>query len=211
MMKRIFLALPLMILALTSSATEVRVDVASVGRNLSDRKTTVLPPVITEKYEYYEVCGCSEDELHCDLKQKCVTWNDGHKYDSLTSWDMKWDHGYDQASATCTINSFRPIVEITFRFPKWKRTDEAPQSLMEKWDRYVNNLITHENGHRDRVVEAASELSHAVAKLSPASSCADLDKSVRSLFRKHMEKMAEDQREYDETTKHGSTQGAVFP
>jgi predicted secreted Zn-dependent protease len=167
--------------------------------------------VVTEKYEYYEVCGSCEETLHCDLKQKCVTWNDGHKYDSLTSWDVKWDHGYDQASETCAINSFRPIVEITFRYPRWKRTDKAPRSLIEKWDQYLKNLITHENGHRDRVVDAANDLSRAVAQLPSSSTCADLDRDVRALFRMRMAKMNKDQREYDETTKHGATQGAIFP
>jgi predicted secreted Zn-dependent protease len=82
---------------------------------------------------------------------------------------------------------------------------------MEKWDRYLNNLITHENGHRDMVVDAANDLSRAVVQLSPAPTCADLDRNVRALFRKRMEIMNEDQREYDKTTKHGTTQGAVFP
>lgn len=212
MMKIIAISLLLITFAAATFAAEDRVDIASIDSDQTFRvKNKVLPPKVAEKYEYYEICGCSEKELHCDLKQKCVTWNDGHKYDSLTSWDVKWDHGFDQTSETCTINSFKPIVEIAFRYPKWKRTDDAPRSLMEKWDRYLKNLITHENGHRDMVVEAANDLSRAVAQLTPAPSCDDLDRNVRALFRKRMEKMNKDQREYDETTKHGATQGAVFP
>jgi len=211
-MKIITVSLLLMTLAAASFAAENRIDIASID---SDQtfwvKNKVLPPAVTEKYEYYEVCGCDEEALHCDLKQKCVRWSDGHKYDSLTSWDVKWDHGYDQASETCAINSFRPIVEITFRYPRWKRTDDAPRALMEKWDRYLKNLIIHENGHRDMVVDAANDLSRAVAQLSPAPTCGDLDRNVRALFRKRMEIMNEEQREYDKTTKHGTTQGAVFP
>ncbi|MHB8843381.1 MAG: DUF922 domain-containing protein [Nitrospirota bacterium] len=211
-MKRISLALLFAVLAVTTSAAEDRVDMASLDRDQSSWiNSKVLPPVVTERYEYYEVCGCDEEELHCDLKKKCVRWSDGHKYDSLTSWDVKWGHGYDRALGTCAVDSFKPIIEITFRYPKWKRTDDAPRPLMEKWDRYLKNLIIHENGHRDLVVKAASDLSHDVAQLSSAPTCADLDRNVRSLFRKKMERMNKDQREYDETTKHGNTQGAVFP
>lgn len=211
MIRNILVILSLLFFAISTSPAEDRTDIAGIRRNHPVWENKVLPPVVTEKYEYYEVCGCCEEELHCDLKGKCITWNDGQKYDSLTSWDMKWDHGYDQASRTCTVTAFKPIVEITFHYPKWKRTDEAPRSLMEKWDRYLKNLTIHENGHRDRVVKAAEDLSRDVAQLPPATTCADLDRNVRALFRKRMEIMNKDQREYDEITKHGITQGAVFP
>jgi predicted secreted Zn-dependent protease len=211
MIRNILVILSLLFFAVSTSPAEDRTDIAGIRRDHTVWENKVLPPVVTEKYEYYEVCGCCEEELHCDLKGKCITWKDGQKYDSLTSWDMKWDHGYDQASRTCTVTAFKPIVEITFHYPKWKRTDEAPRSLMEKWDRYLKNLITHENGHRDRVVKAAEDLSRDVAQLPPATTCADLDRNVRALFRKRMEIMNKDQREYDEITKHGITQGAVFP
>lgn len=211
MMKRIIISLLLIPFAATTFAAEDRVNIAGIERDQTFWKNKVLPPAVTEKYEYYEVCGSCEKTLQCDLRQKCVTWKDGHKYDSLTSWDVKWDHGYDRTSETCAVDSFKPIVEITFRYPKWKRTDDAPPPLVEKWDRYLKNLIIHENGHRDMAVEAAAELSHAVSQLSPAPTCAELDRNVRTLFRAHMKKMNTDQREYDETTMHGATQGAVFP
>ena len=210
-MRSIYVTLFLLLFNVITSAAEDKINMASVNKEQPLQRGRVLPPAVTEKYEYYEVCGCCEEELHCDLKKKCVTWTDGNKYDSLTSWDVKWDHTFNQASGTCAINSFKPIIEVNFRYPKWKRSDDAPQSLMEKWDRYLKNLITHENGHRDRVVEAAAALSLAVAQLSPAPTCADLDNNVRALFRERMKIMNKDQREYDEVTKHGTTQGAVFP
>ena len=210
-MNKFILSLLFMTFAATTFAAVDRVNIASIEISQPFTSNKVMPPEVSEKYEYYEICGCSETELHCNLKQDCIKWKDGHKYDSLTSWDVRWDHDYDRDSETCTINSFRPIVEITFRYPKWKRADDAPRPLIEKWDRYLKNLIIHESGHRDMVVDAVNDLSHAVAQLTPARSCTDLDRNVRTLFRMRLEKMNKDQREYDETTKHGFTQGAVFP
>lgn len=201
----------LILVAATSASPGDRVELASIENARVPQGGNILPSIINAKYEYYEVCGCGEEELHCDLKKKCITWTDGRKYDSLTSWDIKWDHKYDQTSKTCAVNSFKPIINITFRYPKWNRTDEAPQTLIEKWDRYLKNLITHEKGHSDLVVDAMRDLSHAVAQLSPAPTCSDLDRNVRALFRLYMAKMNKDQREYDEATDHGTRQGAVFP
>jgi predicted secreted Zn-dependent protease len=210
-MRAILATLLFLFFSITMSLADDRTDIVSIGREQPVQNNKVLPPVVTEKYEYYEVCGCCEEELQCDLKEKCIRWKDGHKYDSLTSWDMKWDHGYDRISEACTIKSFKPIIEITYHYPRWKMTDDAPRSLVEKWDRYLKNLIVHEHGHRDRVLEAATDLSLAVAQMNPASSCADLDRNIRALFRTRMEKMKQAQREYDEITKHGATQGAAFP
>lgn len=175
------------------------------------KSSSIAPPVVAEKYEYYEIKGDCEKDLHGELCKNGCTWDDGKKYDSLTTWHVKWDYGYDRAPRACSADSFRVTVEIVYRYPKWVRPNDAPQALAEKWDRYIGNLTIHENGHRDMVVQAATELSRAVAELPPTATCADLDRTVRALGRARMEKLKEDERAYDATTDHGVTQGAIFP
>jgi predicted secreted Zn-dependent protease len=90
------------------------------------------------------------------------------------------------------------------------RADDAPDRLVEKWDGYLQNLIKHEEGHRDMAVEASAEFTRAVAALPPAPTCDELDHNVRTLSRAIMKKLNADQKEYDACTCHGATQGAVF-
>jgi predicted secreted Zn-dependent protease len=71
--------------------------------------------------------------------------------------------------------------------------------------------MMHEQGHRDRAVEAATELTRSVAELPPAGTCTELDREVQKLYRARMEKLLKDQEEYDDMTNHGIAQGAVFP
>ncbi len=201
----------LIVTTAVSFAAEKSLEVAYQEKEPLPIKNTVIPPLVNEKYEYYEVCGCSEDELHCDLKKKCITGNNGKKFDSVTTWDVKWDYDHDSDLGTCAADSFRITVDIRYRYPKWTRPEEAPRPLVEKWNSYLQNLILHENGHRDMVVEATTELTRAVAGLAPPATCAELDTRVRSLCREWMDKLNEDQKEYDAATKHGATQGAVFP
>jgi predicted secreted Zn-dependent protease len=202
----------LMTAAISALAAGNSVEVASLDTDIPSKKQgEFAPPVVTEKHEYYEVTGCSEKELQSDLGQNCVTWNDGKQYDSITLWDVSWDHGYDRKRGACSTHSFRVTLEIIFRYPKWRQTDDAPPQLKEKWDRYLKNLVIHENGHRDMVVKGATELTRAVAQLPPASSCAALDREVNALYSKYMEKLEQDQYEYDKSTNHGTTQGAIFP
>jgi predicted secreted Zn-dependent protease len=199
-------------MATTAFAGEDRPVVANLAKDPVPRKKNIVaPPLVTEKYDYYEVGGSCEKDLQCEMNQKSIKWNDGKKYDSVTSWKVKWDYGYDRAPRTCSADAFRVTVAITFRLPKWARAGDAPQQLVDKWDSYMKNLLAHENGHRDMAVEAAADLSRAVAELPPALSCDELDRQVQKMCRARMKELKEDEVEYDTATNHGYTQGAVFP
>lgn|SRR5512143_784301 len=186
--------------------------VANIQKEISlPIKNTVLPPVIREAYEYYEICGCCETDLKGELRQKCITWKDGKKYDALTNWKVKWDYGHNRAGKTCSADSFTVTVNVRYYLPKWAKPDHAPRELIGKWESYTKNLLTHENGHRDRAVDAAADLTRTVADLPPFSTCSDLDREVNIISRARMKRLEEEQKQYDRETGHGAAQGALFP
>jgi predicted secreted Zn-dependent protease len=204
----------LLLLAVSNSAfaQDGGVVVANISREPeSQQNNNILPPLVTEKYDYYTVGGCREKDLQCDLKQKCLTWKDGKKYDSITHWKMKWDYGRERTPQACAADSFRVTVDVIYYLPKWARLGDAPQQLVDKWDDYMNSLLTHETGHRDLAIEAAADLTRAVAELPPAATCAELDRQVQALGRERMNRLKVDEKEYDVATNHGKSQGAVFP
>lgn len=197
--------------AATCSAGE-KVTVASIDKNAyRPQASRAFPPVVKETYEYYEIKGNTEDQLRHEMCRNGCKWKDGRTYDSVTNWQVKWDYDYDRAPQACSADSFRATVDITFRYPKWVRTDDVTGPLTAKWDAYMKSLVEHETGHRDMAVEAAAELSRAVADLPPAPTCAELDHAVRSLCHERLNRLNVDAKEYDEATRHGSVQGAVFP
>lgn len=211
MIKQFSVFLLFIALASASHATDNSYKVASVEKERPGKNPAALPPVVTEKYKYYEVRGGCEKELHGQLCKNCITWDDGKKYDSATSWNVKWNYDYDRTAQACSADSFKVTVDVLFQFPKWVRMDDAPPALVGKWDAYMRNLSLHENGHRDLVVEAAAGLTRSVASLPPAQTCAELDREVRKLCSARMAQLEADQREYDDQTDHGVTQGAIFP
>ncbi len=206
MIKENAFSLLLIAAAVTAFAAEGRFDVTNAGKVLQPGiQNRVAAPAVAEKYEYYEIRGNSEKELRGQMCRK------GEKYDSVTSWNWRLSYRYDRAPGACAVDSFQVLLEIKYRYPKWMRTGNAAQTLIDKWDRYMKNLVTHENGHRDLAVEAAAGLTRAVAALPPARTCAELDRALRALGHERMEKLNADEKEYDETNRHGKTQGAVFP
>jgi predicted secreted Zn-dependent protease len=209
MKRKKILTLLFLFVATTAFAAEDRIELASIDKEHSLRK--YHPPKVIEKNEYYEIRGKSEKGLRNQMCQNGCTWDDGRKYDSVTSWYWTWDYGSDRASQTCSTDDFSVTLEITIRYPKWVRTGEAPQPLVDKWDGYMKNLTMHEQGHRDRVVDAAAEFSRAVARLPRALSCGERDRQVRALSSEIMAQLNTAQQEYDSDTSHGATQGALFP
>lgn len=168
-------------------------------------------PIVNEKLEHYDVSGNCEKDLQHQMKHKGIEWLDGQRYDSLTIWNMMWDYGYAQTPHGCICDSFTVKLNITTRYPRLIHTENISQGLIDQWDAYMKNLTIHETGHRDLAVKEASQLSRAVSQLHPATTCAELDKAVHDLCRQRINKLKDDQNEYDVVTNHGLTQRAIFP
>lgn len=200
------------IIALVASGTAAATESGPVhGQIVNHKRNNVLEPVHNERYEYYEVCGCSEKDLQCDLALKAIKCSDGKKYDSVTNWKVKWDYDYNRDGKACSTQSFRVTVDIVFHLPKWARDVNAPLHVVDKWDSYIKNLLIHEIGHRDRAVEAARDLTRTIAQLPPARTCSELDREVNRISRLRLNKLIADQAQYDEETSHGRSQGVLFP
>jgi predicted secreted Zn-dependent protease len=211
-MKRFVVLVLIIAFSSTAFAAEGGPVVANIQKEISlPPKNTVLPPVVREAYEYYEICGCCEADLKGELKQKCITWKDGRKYDALTNWKVKWDYGHNRAGKTCSADSFTVTVNVRYHLPKWAKPAEAPRELIGKWESYTKNLLTHENGHRDRAVDAAADLTRTVADLPPFNTCSELDREVNIISRARMKRLEGEQQQYDRETGHGAAQGALFP
>jgi len=211
-MKKLIFPILFLAVAATAHADNDKVKVASGSTDISrSTNKSVVPPEVSEQHEYYEIRGNNEKELKDQMCRNGCPFNDGKKYDSLTTWRVKLDYGYDRATKACAADSVKVNVAINIRYPKWVKTDAAPPQLVAKWDNYMKNLVKHENEHRDLAVAAATELSKAVAALPPASSCSELDREVRTLSRERLEKLNADEKRLDDTTSHGKTEGALFP
>lgn len=167
-------------------------------------------PKVNETTEYYEIAGSQVDDLRSQICEKGCRWPDGKTYDSVTNWHVKWDYDREEGPQACSVRDFRVTVDILYRYPKWIMPNDPPRELVEKWERYLRRLTNHEEGHRDRAVEAAADLMRTVEGLPGSPTCKDLDRVIRSVSRKRMELLSEQQKKYDGDTCHGATQGAML-
>lgn len=161
--------------------------------------------------EYYDISGTTEGELRQDLDAHGYVYTDGETYDGHTKWQIGWQYWYKEASDSCSVGAVEVNVEAIIVLPKWQNQGDGTASLSVKWDEYIEKLTMHENGHRDIVLSGGKEIYTALLGTSPRPTCDEVKTAVTDTGKGIMEKITTQNETYDEETKHGETQGAVFP
>jgi len=182
-----------------------------VGGFLALSSLASAEPEVRVDYEYYEIRGETAEALRQAMNVQGVVWKDGNTYDAFTSWNVSWTFERRLGREGCTIESVRSVVKVTQRFPKWKDRSYAPKDLQQKWNAYMKALKEHEDGHKDIAVGAAREIEAFLVDLAPSPSCEDLTIRANASAMKILEKYKKREEAYDEATRFGETQGAVFP
>ena len=166
---------------------------------------------ITEEHEYYDVSGATPEEIRRQMTKHGTKWDDGKTYDAVTTWDIKYRYDTTREGGGCYVTSAKTKIGIVFRYPRFTPQADTPESVLNRWNSYMNNLQAHEIGHRDLAVDAAHEISESLSAMAGFNTCREADKAVTAVAREKLGRMKQAQIDYDATTRHGATQGAVFP
>jgi predicted secreted Zn-dependent protease len=95
--------------------------------------------------------------------------------------------------------------------PRWTGPTNAFQTIQPTWDRYFAALAEHEAGHARFALDAAAEMHKQVQALGEQPDCEGLKKKINALAQQVLADYRKREQQYDQTTRHGATQGAVFP
>lgn len=147
-------------------------------------------------FDYYPVAGEDAVAIRGAIDAARPTdAHDGERVDALTTWGMRWS--WPRKGKACDLKAARVTFAATVRMPRL--TGAAPVG----WERYVAALERHEAGHaryayagRRRVLAAIRGATCATANAAAKAALAKLDAYGVT---------------YDRETRHGMTQGAVFP
>ncbi len=176
------------------------------------RAHPTVAPLIKIAYRYYPIAGTTATELRSQLNQLGPSdETEGRRYDARTDWVVKWTYRYRQQSHACILQQAQTQVAVTFTLPQWQPTPRAARSLVQDWRRYQASLQLHEDGHKDHGVGAAQDIQQALRRLPPAAACAALETQIQTAARAIIRTYNQKDLEYDRVTRHGSTQGAIFP
>lgn len=167
-------------------------------------------PAVSERTEPYAVSGATPEEIRVIMNRQRPPDKNGRRLDAFTDWKVRWEVRHSSTGEQCTLTSFKTTVDVVTTLPRWfgNRADTA---LAQRWDRYLGALEEHEKGHAQIGIRAAEVIQTELSKLPPHATCPDLQHAIESRTKVILDDAREEEADYDRRTRHGATQGAVFP
>lgn len=163
---------------------------------------------ISTKYNYYSISGATSEELHAQINQ-LGPLQDGSHWAGMTQSRYSFSYQYQQNQASCSLRTVKVQVEIVFVMPRWDGSPGASAELVRRWNSFNSALQTHENGHREIIVQNLKGLYNTLVSLSP-SRCDQLKARLEGIVSKTSEQIDAQNAQYDDQTQHGLKQGTIL-
>jgi predicted secreted Zn-dependent protease len=167
-------------------------------------------PSLMERQQDYTVTGRSAAEVRGQMDRFGPRSEDGTVYDANTRSELSWSYQYQPGLDGCRIGSANVWLAVVYVMPRWTDYESAPRDVRDSWDRYRERLIIHEHGHRDVGMQIAADLEQELLDMR-ARYCDELGKAADEAGRHKLQVLRMRNREFDDQTRHGADQGAVFP
>jgi hypothetical protein len=131
----------------------------------------------------------------------------GHR--GHASWNVSYTYRSRSAPGGCAVESVATKLDAKVRLPRWSPPAGASSELAGRWDRYMDALRVHENGHLQTGRDLESNFKRAASGIVTAD-CGALGAALRASFDSLLQQANQRDKDYDAQTGHGATQGALF-
>ena len=132
-------------------------------------------PPADVKLEYYEVQGTDQ----ASLVQALNAHPGGH---ASSSWNLSYQYQPRRDKGQCGVGAVSTKLDLAMTLPRWTPPAGASLDLVERWEKYVNALASHENARLERAREMDRALKPALQALPMAPDCAQLDAQVQKRY-----------------------------
>ncbi len=131
----------------------------------------------------------------------------GKRFHGYTAWNVDWKFWWhSSASGRCRITRVNTRLSTTIQLPQLQGGTAAQR---ETFERYAAALRRHEQGHVQWGRDAARAIDQGISALPEAATCAALERNANALGTRLLAEHVDRERDYDRSTGHGATQGAV--
>lgn len=175
---------------------------ASSVVNTPSAASSAYTPPADVRYDYYEVQGADFNSVQGSMMS-------GRQYAGRTDWSLSYQSQPRMAAGACKAESVATKLALSMTLPHWSPPPGVAGDLIGRWERFMSALRLHEDGHVQNARNIESAVKRALLALSSAD-CGALDSAMRARFDQLLEQGRAGDRDYDQQTEHGKTQGAVF-
>jgi predicted secreted Zn-dependent protease len=140
------------------------------------------------QYDYYDVSGSNLAEVIQQLDPE--EW--GHcRHD--------YEYSYDSTNGKTTTANI--TLKLTIRLPRWRGAgwDKASPAAKQEWQRMLEALQGHEDGHAD--------IARRWAPIFKERLLNQQEKNVKGRYQRTLQEVNKDTKDFDDRTQHGQTQG----
>lgn len=196
----------------------VRTATRASSRNIVIPTPTASISSALVKYETkftvttYNVMGKTLNDISKSLNAQALP--DPHepfsRYYARTDWYLTGDWFWKPSASGCELTGAQVMVAVTMTLPALTTVD-APAEVQTQWNQFIDNTITHESVHVKLAYDGARNYQRELSQLAPTTNCDLLQNRLNEIFRKNFDQIDRANVDYDKRTKHGETQGAIFP
>ncbi len=140
---------------------------------------------------------------------KSLSVNGPKGFHGLASWNIAYQYTTRPSGNACRFDSIRLVVQGEILMPKWTDEGTAAPALRQRWADYYAALQQHEEGHVQHGNELAALLQEKFMGYGDFA-CGQAKSIAQSEFDKLYNNLKNRDKEYDQRTQHGATQGARF-
>ena len=152
--------------------------------------------------EYYDVSGRTPQEIRASINAvRPSDANDGRRVDGLARWQLRWS--WRTTGRACDLSEPQIDFSATILMPRLVDKETVAPRVLTRWRTYIAALERHEAGHVRRPFERGNEIAAAIR----ASTCEGVAEAAQRAY----QDIARPDVEYDRATRHGATEGAIFP
>ena len=132
----------------------------------------------------------------------------GQRFHGYTHWNVRWHFRWQQdAAGRCRITHVSTRLQSRIQMPELAAGTAAQTAAFR---RYHAALHQHELGHVEFGRKAAQAIDRSIAALPPAPNCPALEQQANALGQRLLAEQVQQERDYDQRTRHGATQGALL-
>jgi predicted secreted Zn-dependent protease len=170
-----------------------------------------VPPGVryNQRVESYEVTGTDHAALGRGIRAAPPKAGGGQRFAGYYEWYLSWRYETVREGPVCRVSRVSIVIDSVVTLPKWTPPATADAALVEDWKRFITALATHEAGHRDLVLDGAVRVQRAILGIAPQD-CGAMAGAIQQEAQPVLTNLRAEELRYDETTRHGATQGAVW-
>ena len=171
-----------------------------------------LAITVDDRVQVYPVRGATANELweqiHLSGPQE---GSHGKRFAGKTKWHITWHYWFRSDGQSCRVERSEVAFSSVTTLPVCSDPVHGSPGLQAEWKAFISRLKEHEAGHRSNGMRAAITVRRIVDAAVPTADCRRLGSTIDSSARAALARANHADIDYDATTEHGQTQGAVLP